>query len=93
MPRVMQSFSTYHVVLEGNGFLAAMKRGILTSLFQLGLRGNSFFVHSSVREIEPRVDRRLRPYVAAVVELADRRGMRIRWAPTSIPPHASPPAH
>ncbi len=92
MPRIMQSCSTYHVVLEGNGFLAAMKRGIVTSLFQLGFRGGSFFVHSTVQEIEMRVDRRVRPNVAAVVELADRRGLLRRSAPaSSTPPRPSPP--
>ncbi len=92
MPRIMQSCSTYHVVLEGNGFLAAMKRGIVTSLFQLGFRGGSFFVHSSVLEIELRVDKKFRPNVVGVIELADRRGLLRRSAPTSTPPHASPHA-
>jgi len=88
MPRVIESCSTYHVVLEGNGFLAAMKRGIVTSLFQLGFRGGSFFVHSSVQEVELRVDRKVRPQVAAVIQLADERGLLRRSAPVSMAPQS-----
>ena len=88
MPRVIESCSTYHVVLEGNGFLAAMKRGIVTSLFQLGFRGGSFFVHSAVQEVELRVDRKVRPQVAAVIQLADERGLLRRSAPISMAPQS-----
>lgn len=51
MPTVARCFSSYHVVLEGVGFAAALKRGILNSLFQLVWRQKTFFVHASVDQI------------------------------------------
>jgi hypothetical protein len=86
MPRVTQSCSTYHVVLEGDGFLAAMKRGVLTSLFQLGFRKGSFFVHSSVKEVGLRVDKAVRVHVEDVLELAQRGGLLDRAKAHSVPP-------
>jgi hypothetical protein len=51
MPTITTLCSTYHVVLEGSGFVAAMKRSVLLSLFQISPRRNTFFVHASVDEI------------------------------------------
>lgn len=85
VPRVMQFCSTYHVVLEGDGFLAAMKRGIVTSLFQLGFRRGSFFVHSSVQDVKPRLDEKMRPLLAALIEELEQRDLLRRSAPSSLP--------
>lgn len=43
--------STYHVVLEGSGFTAAMKRAVLVALFQVAGKRRTFFVHSLPEEI------------------------------------------
>jgi hypothetical protein len=51
MPTLTQLFSSYHVVLEGDGFSAALKRAVLLGLFQLSWRRKTFFVHSVVGEI------------------------------------------
>ncbi len=51
MPTLLQLFSTYHVVLEGDGFGAALKRAVLLGLFQLSWRRKTFFVHSLVDEV------------------------------------------
>lgn len=93
MPRVVRACSTYHAVLEGDGFLAAMKRGVVTSLFQLGFHKGSFFVHSSVKEVALKVDKAVRVHVDDVLELAKRGGLLDRSKALSIPPgrfHPSP---
>jgi hypothetical protein len=86
MPRVTQPCTTYHVLLEGDGFLAAMKRGILTSLFQLGFHKGSFFVHSSIKEVGLRVDKAVRVHVEDVLQLAKRGGLLDRTKALSLPP-------
>jgi len=48
MPKATSMCSTYHVVLEGTGFMAAIKRGVLVSLFQIGSKRGMFFVHADV---------------------------------------------
>src|SRR5689334_9069163 len=35
MPEVVAQCSSYHVVLEGSGFINAMKRAVLAGLFQI----------------------------------------------------------
>ena len=51
MPNIATLCSTYHVVLEGEGFGAAIKRGVLIGLFQLGWRRKMFFVHATVEQV------------------------------------------
>jgi hypothetical protein len=90
IPRIMASCSTYHVVLEGVGFVAAMKRGILTSLFQLGFRKGSFFVHSSVEEVRLRVAKAVRPNVDELLKVAAKKALLTRSEFASVP---APPLH
>jgi hypothetical protein len=91
IPRIMESCSTYHVVLEGVGFAAAMKRGILTSLFQLGFSKGAFFVHSSVEEVRLKVAKAVRPNVDELLELAKKNGLLTRTEFASmLPPPARP---
>lgn len=51
MPSVIECCSSYHVIMEGTGFLAALKRGVLVSLFRIGQRRGMFYVHSSGDEV------------------------------------------
>jgi len=51
MRLVGELYSTYHVVLEGAGFVAAMKRAVLVALFQVAGKRRTFFVHSIPDEI------------------------------------------
>lgn len=81
MPSLVQSFSTYHVVLEGEGFAAAFKRGILVGLFQLSWRRKTFFVHANVHEVALNVGRECEAAVRAVLHLA-----RIKDLLTAPPP-------
>lgn len=75
MPNLLKACSTYHVVLEGEGFAAAMKRGVLTGMFQLSWRRKTFFVHAKVTEVSDSVGLDLRPVVARLLEAARTRGM------------------
>jgi hypothetical protein len=47
MPTIVKYCSSYHVVLEGEGFMAAVKRGVLTSLLQPFWRKRVFYVHAT----------------------------------------------
>src|SRR5262245_59985532 len=51
MRDVVAVCSTYHVVLEGKGFVAAIKRTVLSSLMQIGWRRGLFFVHAFTSEV------------------------------------------
>jgi hypothetical protein len=75
MPQITLLCATYHVVLEGTGFMSALKRGILLSLFQISHRRNTFFVHSNVDEVEYRVEPERRAAVRAVLRRAEGQGL------------------
>jgi hypothetical protein len=62
-------------VLEGDGFGAAMKRGILTGMFQLSWRRKTFFVHAQVAEVASSVPLDRRTDVARLLEAARMRGL------------------
>src|SRR3954463_8588530 len=75
MPRLVKACSTYHVVLEGDGFGAAMKRGILTGMFQLSWRRKTFFVHATVTEVASSVPLEQRLAVSKLLEAARHRDL------------------
>jgi len=75
MPSLLKACSTYHVVLEGEGFAAAMKRGILTGMFQLSWRRKTFFVHAKVTEVATSVPLEQRSAVARLLDAARTRGL------------------
>jgi hypothetical protein len=93
MPGIVSVCSSYHVVLEGDGFAAAIKRGILTGLFQLSWRRKTFFVHASVSEVAHNVGAKEQRAVSALLELAARRGMLSGSAPDSLAPPKSDARH
>jgi hypothetical protein len=51
MPTIVKYCSSYHVVLEGEGFMAAVKRGVLTSLLQPLWRKRVFHVHATANGV------------------------------------------
>lgn len=75
MPSLLKACSTYHVVLEGEGFAAAMKRGVLTGMFQLSWRRKTFFVHAKVTEVAGSVGLEQRPAVTKLLDAARSRGL------------------
>jgi len=75
MPEIVDKCSTYHVVLEGSGFVSAMKRAVLLSLFQIRWRRGVFFVHSTVSELLGTVPSGELAAVSRIVELARSAGL------------------
>ena len=75
MPGILSVCSSYHVVLEGDGFGAAVKRGILTGMFQLSWRRKTFFVHAHVNEVARQVEPAEQHAVKTILELAATRGL------------------
>jgi len=74
MPELVKFWSTYHVVLEGDGFRAAMKRGVLTGLFQLSWRRKTFFVHASTNQVANDVRPAERRALTELLDAARERG-------------------
>jgi hypothetical protein len=93
MPGILAVCSTYHVVLEGEGFGAAVKRGILTGMFQLSWRRKTFFVHATVNEVARNVGSEQQRAVAAIFELAAHRGLLAGPAPDAPSPQRSTSKH
>jgi hypothetical protein len=75
MPTIVSLCSTYHVVLEGAGFVAAVKRAVLVSLFQVRWRNGTFFVHASAGEVLKAVPTADRPNVEALLQRAQLKGL------------------
>jgi hypothetical protein len=84
MPGIVTVCSSYHVVLEGDGFGAAVKRGILTGLFQLSWRRKTFFVHATVNEVARNVGPEQQRAVTTILALAASRGMLTGPAPEVV---------
>jgi hypothetical protein len=75
MPKLLSGCSSYHVVLEGEGFGAAMKRGILTGMFQLSWRRKTFFVHAKVGEVASNVPLAQQAELSSLLAAAQMRGL------------------
>jgi hypothetical protein len=86
MPGIVSVCSSYHVVLEGDGFGAAVKRGILTGMFQLSWRRKTFFVHATVSEVARNVSPEQQRALADILTLAARRNLLSGEAPVSLSP-------
>jgi hypothetical protein len=93
MPGILSVCSSYHVVLEGEGFGAAVKRGILTGMFQLSWRCKTFFVHPTVSEVARNVAPDSQRAVAAILDLAAARGLLTGPAPDWLCPPRSRSNH
>jgi len=91
MPKATSMCSTYHVVLEGTGFMAAIKRGVLVSLFQIGSKRGMFFVHADVDEVVRSIAAERQLAVRALLIRADSRGLLRGRTPTSVAPRSKRP--
>lgn len=86
MPKIVESCSTYHVVLEGKGFVAAVKRAVLNSLFQIRWKRGVFFVHATASEVLHAVPVAKVAEVKAVIERARVVGLLTTESVSSVPP-------
>jgi hypothetical protein len=89
MPTITTLCSSYHVVLEGSGFAAAMKRGVLISLFQISPRRNTFFVHASVDEVASKLPPERRATVRKLLQQVEKAGLADGPLPQSAKANAS----
>lgn len=80
MPNIIEQCASYHVVLEGTGFMAAVKRAVLVSLFQIGQRRNLFFVHAKAEEVLRHLNPEQQIALHGLFSRADSRGL-LRGAP------------
>jgi hypothetical protein len=75
IPRFVKVCASYHAVLEGSGFVSAVKRAILAGIFQFGFRSGTFYVHETEKSVVGKVDRNMRPHVEALLALAAQKGL------------------
>jgi len=81
MPRAVELCSFYSIILEGDGFVSAVKRGILTGLLMLGWRRENFRVCASPKEVLPQTMRGVREDVERIHYLAGSKGLLTCGAP------------
>lgn len=96
MPLIPTLCSSYHVVLEGSGFVAAVKRSVLISLFQISARRNTFFVHAKAEEVLSKLPPEKHARVRRLLIHAQQDGLLdcpsippppAQWPGASSPPH------
>jgi len=70
---VVEHCSQYHVILEGDGFASAVKRGVLLSLFQFTQKRGMFHVHATVQSFRRVIPLEWRAEVTSLLDLAEKR--------------------
>lgn len=75
MPEIRAACSSYHVILEGAGFVSAFKRAILASLMQFGWARDSFFIHATTQQVLLKVPREQRSDAEQLLRMAERQGL------------------
>lgn len=78
MTRITQLCSSYHVGMEGSGFIAAMKRGVLTSLLQPIWRRRMFYVHPTCGDALEVLEGAQRAHASELLAAARRMGLLTR---------------
>lgn len=81
MASMVEYCAAYHVILEGDGFSAAMKRGVLVSLFQLTQKRGIFYVHATVDAFRRKVPDVWRSEVERLLRLATERDLLVDVIP------------
>jgi hypothetical protein len=87
MPEVLASCSSFHVILEGDGFVAALKRGVMLSIFQMCRQRGILFVHSNCEEVHKHIDQRKGMALKHLLQRARDLGMLDRTPQTVAPPN------
>lgn len=89
LPTLVEYCASYHVILEGDGFVAAMKRGVLLSLFQLTQKRGLFHVHPSVDAFRLKVPSEWRLEIKRLLELSEERDLLVGPVPNERKGHGS----
>jgi len=88
MPDIRAVCASYHVILEGEGFVSAVKRAILASLMQFGWQRDTFFIHASAQQVSFKAPREYRDSVERILYMAEQQGLLSASAP--VEQHPSP---
>jgi hypothetical protein len=89
VPTLAEAISSGHIVLEGEGFAAALKRGVLTGFFQLlGSRRTTFVVHSVASDVPRGLESALAQVVHQLLEVAKAQGLLDAPGPFMTLPNA-----
>ncbi len=88
MPAIVECCSSYHVVLEGTGFMAALKRGVLVSLFQISQRRGPCFVHATCDDVVRHVGAEKVATVTSLLSRASSQGLLDGNPLASLAPNA-----
>jgi len=88
MPDIRAVCASYHVILEGDGFISAVKRAILASLMQFGWQRDTFFIHAFAKQVSIKAARDHRESVERILYLAEQEGLLSASAP--VEPQHSP---
>ena len=91
LPEIARRCSSYHVILEGAGFIAAVKRSVLTNLLQPIWRPRKFYVHAHATEVPPHLDATEQVNVNALLKRAQRHDL-LTCGPPGLPARFAPPA-
>jgi hypothetical protein len=75
LPALVECCASYHVILEGDGFAAAMKRAVLLSLFQLAQKRGLFHVHPTLEVFRQKIPFEWRSEITRLLELAATRDL------------------
>jgi hypothetical protein len=81
MPTIVKCCSSYHVVLEGQGFMAAVKRGVLTSLLQPLWKKRVFHVHATTNGVIGSLPADERDLATRLLKVANEKGCLACSAP------------
>ncbi len=84
LPLFLNRCSSYHVILEGSGFFAALKRGALTNIIQPFWKKRVFFVHAEASQVLEKVRDEEHRDAARVLQMAQTRGYLSCPAPDAL---------
>jgi hypothetical protein len=89
MPTLIESCSSYHVIMEGSGFVAAVKRGVLTSMLRPIWKKKLFFVHARAEGVTRTLFGAERSAAEELLDRARRLGLLTCTAPASALPRSA----
>ena len=75
IPTILECCASYHAVLEGSGFVAAAKRAVLTTIFNLSRDRRRYHVHPACSDVLHAIPRSYAAEVATALELFESRGL------------------
>lgn len=81
MPAIRAACASYHVILEGGGFISAMKRAILASFMQFGWQRDTFFIHAYAKQVMIKAPRACREDAERILYVAEQQGLLSGPAP------------